>query len=213
MKLLFSILVIFIDIQFTTAQTYDEWFRQGATQKRYLLQQIAALQVYSDYAEKEYSIVTKGLDAIQNIENGDFNLNNKYFSSLFIVNSNIKKIDRVANIIALQVFITNQVRGIIKYCVKSGQLSPAEIKYLNKVFNNVLDECSKILDELFGLVTNGELQMRDDERVRRIDVLYANMQERQVFVQSFANAAKGLSVQRLNDHFDIDMENKLSGLK
>lgn len=213
MKLLFSTFVFFIAIQLSHAQTYDEWFRQGKTQKKYLLQQIAALQMYTGYAEKGYSIATKGLRAIKDIKNGDFNLHNNHFSSLFNVNPNIKKTAQVADIIATQFFITNQAKNIIKYCVKSGQLSPSEIKYLKQVFSNLLDDCAKNLDELFGLITNGELQINDDERLRRIDRLYCDMQDKQVFVQSFGNAAKGLSLQRLNDHFDIEIGNKLNGLK
>ena len=39
-----------------SAQTVAEWFRQKATQRKYLLQQIAALHVYSGYLSKGYSI-------------------------------------------------------------------------------------------------------------------------------------------------------------
>ncbi len=42
----------------TKAQTFDEWFRQSATQKKYLLQQIAGLQVYIGYVQKGYSIAS-----------------------------------------------------------------------------------------------------------------------------------------------------------
>ncbi|MBK8088802.1 MAG: hypothetical protein IPK31_13170 [Chitinophagaceae bacterium] len=34
------------------AQTLNEWVNQKSTQKKYLLQQIAALQVYIGYAKK-----------------------------------------------------------------------------------------------------------------------------------------------------------------
>ena len=50
-----------------TAQTWAEWFRQKATQKKYLLQQIAALHVYSGYLSKGYSIAKDGLNTIKSI--------------------------------------------------------------------------------------------------------------------------------------------------
>ena len=34
------------------AQTWEEWFEQKETQKKYLRQQIAALTVFLDYAKK-----------------------------------------------------------------------------------------------------------------------------------------------------------------
>lgn len=56
------------------AQTFAEWFRQSATQKKYLLQQIAALQVYIGYVQKGYSIAKEGLSAISDIKHGEFKL-------------------------------------------------------------------------------------------------------------------------------------------
>ena len=44
----------------------------------------------------------------------------------------------------------------------------------------------KIWMSLFGLITDGEQQMKDDERIKRIDKLYADMQDKQMFVQVFS---------------------------
>ena len=73
------IIIILLAGSFCHAQTYDEWFRQKKTAKKYLLDQIAALQTYIGYAEKGYSIVTGGLNTIKDIKHGDFNLHNNYF--------------------------------------------------------------------------------------------------------------------------------------
>ena len=195
------------------AQTYDEWFSQKKTQKKYLLQQIAALQMYIGYAEKGYSIASKGLNTIRDIKHGDFNLHSTFFNSLSAVNPTVKNYVKVADIIATQISIAKQVRSTIKQCTNGKQLTAAELNYLQQVFNNLLDDCAKNLDELFGIITNDEQQMKDDERIKRIDKLYDDMQDKQVFVQSFSHSAKGLSVQRRNDQYDITIEKKLNGLQ
>ena len=194
------------------AQTYDEWFRQKATQKKYLLQQIAALQMYIGYAQKGYSIAKSGLQTIHSIKSGDFNLHNNYFNSLSAVSPTVKKYSKVAAIIAMQISIAKQVRSTIKQCTNT-TLTAIELNYLQQVFNNVLDDCAKNLDELFGLITDSELQMKDGERIKRIDKLYDDMQDKNVFVQSFSHSAKGLAVQRRNDQYDITIEKKLNGLQ
>ena len=51
------------------AQTLAEWVSQKVTQKKYLLQQIAALQVYSGYLSKGYSIAKDGLNTTFNQQN------------------------------------------------------------------------------------------------------------------------------------------------
>jgi cysteinyl-tRNA synthetase len=182
----------------------------SATQKKYLLQQIAALQMYVGYVEKGYSIASKGLNTIRDIKHGDFNLHSDFFNSLSAVNPTVKKYSKVASIIVLQISIAKQVRSTVKQCKK---LTPAEINYLQQVFNNVLNDCAKNLDELVELITNGEEQMKDDERIKRIDKLYDEMQDKNVFVQSFSHSAKWLVIQRRNDQYDVTIERKLNGLQ
>lgn len=195
------------------AQTYDEWVRQKKTQKKYLLEQILALKTYIGYVEKGYTIANKGLNTIKDIKNGDFNLHDNFFKSLSSVNPQVKKYSKVAAIIALQVSLTKHVRNTVRSCRKAKQLTDMELDYLQKVFNSLLDDCSKNLDELIALITDGEHQMKDDERIKRIDKLYDDMHDKQTFAQSFSNSAKSLSVQRRNEQYDIQIEKKLNGLR
>ena len=53
------------------SQVLDEWTNQSATQKKYLVQQIASLKVYIDYLEKGYNITEKGLNTISDLKNGE----------------------------------------------------------------------------------------------------------------------------------------------
>ncbi len=213
MKRLLIILLFFTFTNYCSAQTWDEWFRQKKTQKKYLLQQIAALQTYVGYVEKGYSIAQKGLNTIHDIKNGDFNLHNTFFNSLISINPKVKKYSKIAVIIASQISISKQVRNTIKQCTNGKQLTAAELNYLQQVFNNLLDDCAKNLDELFGLITDGEQTMKNDERIKRIDKLCDEMQDKQVFVQSFSQSAKGLSIQRMNEYNDIVITKKLNGLQ
>lgn len=211
MKKLLIILFV-LGGNFCHAQTWDEWFRQKKTAIKYLVDQIAAFQVYIGYAEKGYSIVNKGLSTIKDIKHGDFNLHNDFFNSLSSVNPAIKKYSKVAEIIAMQISIGKQITSTIKSCTKSNMLTSSELNYLNVVFNNLLDECGKNLDELITLITDSNAKMKDDERVKRIDLLYEDMKDKQTFAISFSHSAKGLTVQRKNDENDIIISKKLNGL-
>jgi len=208
-----SLIIIFVlSVLFCQGQTSDEWFRQKETATKYLLCQIAALQTYIGYAGKGYSIVTGGLKTIKDIKQGEFNLHNTFFNSLSSVNPAIRKYSKVASIIAMQISIAKQITNTIKSCKKSNMLLNSELKYLNVVFNNLLGECAKNLDELFALITNNESQLKDDERIQRIDKLYDDMKDKQMFTTSFSHSAKGLSIQRMNHQNDIIISKKLHGL-
>ena len=208
----YIVLILLLISAVCHGQTYDEWIRQKKTQEKYLLEQIAAFKALTGYAEKGYSIVSGGLNTIKDIKHGDFTLHNNYFSSLSLVSPTVKKYCKVAAIIAIQISIEKQISGTIKSCKKANMLLSSELKYLSIVFNNLLDVCAKNLDELFALITNNETQMNEDERIQRIDKLYEDIKDKQMFATSFSHSAKGLSIQRLNELNDIIISKKLNGL-
>ncbi len=213
MKKLLIIFIVLLCAENLIAQTSSEWFRQKATQKKYLLHQIAALQVYSVYLSKGYSIAKNGLNTFKNIKNGDFIQHRNYFTSLVIVNPQIKRYKKVADIIAMQISIAKQSANTIKNFRHNHHFTAAEINYLQGVFNTLLSDCAKNLDELLNLITNGNLKMKDGERIKAIDKIYFDMQDKQQFVRAFTNNAAGLSIQRSNEENDIIISKKLNGLK
>lgn len=186
---------------------------QGAKQRKYLLQQIAALQVYIGYVQKGYSIAKQGLNTISDIKHGEFNLHKDYFNSQKTVNPKIKSYSKVADIIALQVNIIRVYKEAAKQVKQSGSFAVSEISYINGVFKRLLDDCTKTIDALITVTTSGELEMKDDERLKRIDALYNDMQDKYTFVQSFSNEAKLLATSRISEQNDIQISRALNGVK
>ncbi|HET7115100.1 MAG TPA: hypothetical protein VFI29_01335 [Hanamia sp.] len=198
MKKILTIILI-ITVSGVRAQNWKEWTQQKKTQIKYLVNQIAALQIYATYVEKGYTITKNGLTAINNIKKGDFSLHGEYFTSLKNVNPKIKLYWKVEDILALQIKIIQGYHQQKNALRQSSQLTPDEIIYCNRVFINLLDGCTHIIDQLILLVTDGNFQMKDDERIKRIDALHAEMKDKYVFAQHFANGANVLSIQRLID--------------
>jgi len=202
MKRILTIILI-ITVSGVNAQNWKEWTQQKKTQIKYLVNQIAALQIYATYVEKGYAITKNGLTAIHNIKKGDFSLHDEYFTSLKNVNPKIKLYWKVADIIALQVKIIQGYHQQKNALRQSRQLTPDEISYCNRVFINLLDGCTNIIDQLILLVIDGSLQMKDDERIKRIDALHAEMKDKYVFAQHFTNEANELAIQRFIDANDV----------
>jgi hypothetical protein len=211
MKKLILILLMCFN-SFVYAQTLAEWTQQKKTQIKYLVQQIAALQVYATYVEKGYSIARSGLNMIQDIKKGDFNLHSDYFSSLKNVNPAVKSYSKIAEIVAMQISIVKACHQQRLNMNNSNQFNGDEISYAGKVFENVLNGCTEIIDQIIVITTDGLLQMKDDERIKRIDHLYKNMQERFSFVQHFGNDNSILAVQRMKDQNDVQVSRELFGI-
>ncbi len=212
MKSLFIILLISRSF-FSFGQTAEEWTEQKKTQIKYLLEQIAANKVYIDYLEKGYRIVHAGLQTIQNIKKGDFNLHFSFLDSLKKVNPVVKGWAKVADIIAYQLRIIKTAKQTIQDIKETKQFTDDELNYCKKVFDNLLDECLKNIDELFMVITDGQLTMKDDERIKRIDKLYADMQDKYAFTSSFTNEMGILSAQRFSEQVEINLSKKINGLQ
>lgn len=195
------------------AQTWSEWFRQKATQKKYLLQQIAALQVYIDYAAEGYEIAGKGIATIRHIKNGDFDLHRDFFAYLKNVSPAVSRYSKVADIITYQIQIVRQTKKSLQSLVSNSQFTPSEIEYCKKVLHNLLDACGKTVDELISVITPAKLTMTDDERLKHIDRIYAETQNTFSFSKSFSNGLKLLAAQRRSQAVELDYSKILNGLK
>lgn len=213
MKKIILFLLLFVSAgNSLQAQTFAEWFQQKKTQKKYLLQQIAALQVYIGYAKEGYNIAKEGLATIGGFTRGEFNLHTDYFNSLKSVNPEIKRYARVADMIALQVKIVQNYNRTYRRLNSSGAFSNDELAYIGRVFSRLLDDCDKTLDELITITTAGKLEMKDDERMKRIDKLYLDMQDKFTFSQSFSNDAVSLAATRIKEKTDIQTSRVLNGI-
>lgn len=196
-------------VQHGHAQTFDEWFRQKKTQKKYLLQQIAALKVYLDYLKKGYKIVDKGLTIVGDIKQGKFDLDIEYLESLKNVNSAVSGSAKVAAIIAYQRKIMVEFRRLKDSTNESDFLSDDEKHYVQEVYANMLRESELSLDELDRVLSGSEFEMKDDERVKRIDGIYVDMKDKFEFTKSFSNSTGLLIAQRAKDAQEILIQEKL----
>lgn len=214
MKKILTIAVLLLTISGSLqAQTFKEWFRQKKTQKEYLVQQIVALQVYIGYAKKGYRIAKDGLNTIGGFTKGEFDLHGDFIHSLKKVNPEIKRYAKVADIIAMQVKIVQNHSRTLRQLRRSDALSGDELAYIGRVFGRLLDDCERTLDELIDLTTDSSLEMKDDERMARIDRLYLDMRDKYTFSQGFGNDAQMLAASRKKELMDIQTSRALQDIK
>lgn len=195
------------------AQTWAEWFRQKKTQRKYLLEQIAALQVYLGYARKGYEIAGKGIATVRNIKNGDFNIYRDFLGSLEKVNPAISRTAKVADIIAYQIQIIKQNKRVIQSITAANYFTPAEIEHCKRVIQRLLEKCMDTIDELVTVITSDVLQMADDERLERIDRIYLHVQDKFTFCRSFGKELTLLAAQRRSEQVDVNVSKTLNGIK
>lgn len=193
------------------AQTWGEWFNQKNTQRKYLLEQIAALKVYTSYLNKGYNVAKDGTQLIGDIRDGDFSLHKNYFGSLKAVNPAIGKQDKVAAILSMQSAMSRVRQQIISYANENKWLSITERDLVRKRCADLGREAAKDLDELSLLLTEGKLEMTDDERIAGIGKLYISTQDKQALQNRMRKNIFGLTEARQREASDLQTIKSLSG--
>jgi hypothetical protein len=182
-------------------------------QREELLKQIVALKMYIGYAQKGYSIAKKGLNTISNFKRGEFNLHEVYFNSLNKINPKVKSYARVSQIILLQVKVMESCKSTLRQVQQNDLFHGDEIAYIKRVLERLIENCDGTLAELIAIVTEGKFEMKDDERMKRIDALYQNMLESYTFCEDFSNQTKMMSLSRGKEATDIKTSRALQGFK
>lgn len=188
-------------------------FAQKKTRRELLLQQIAALKVYTGYLQKGYEIAKNGINTINDIKHGDFDLHNVFFDSYNKVNSAILNYAKVPAILSYADGIDKACNEAMIIIVNDQNFSPEENEYLKKVFTTLRDKTVEVINELKLVTSDGLFEMKDDERIEWIDRIYDNIKDKYVFVQSFSKGAQVLSAQRLHNETEINNSRALNGIK
>lgn len=183
-----------------------------AKQRKELILQIAALQVYIDYAKKGYSAVSKGLNFIGDARKGEVNLHGDYFTSLLKINPKVRNYYKTAEIISMQFKIMKLCRKTLADLKTADLFYGNELDYIERSFEKLLWSCNQTLDQLLVITTDAELELKDDQRLERIDLLHKTMREDYNFCLSFSNEARLLSISRTADKEDSKGLSELYGL-
>lgn len=171
-------------------------FNQNASQDKDMLQQIAALQLYESYLQKGYKITKDGTGAISDIKNGDLLQHSNHFDSLKIVSSRIRNYGRIQDIIDLDKDILGSFTPVWAKLNADNALTTAQLADYKQAYNNLTVRTSADMDELQLVITNGKVQMTDDQRIGKIDRLYYDMQRIYANVRLLNTQSLNLAAQR-----------------
>ena len=159
---------------------------QNSKQIQYLLKQIAELQVYLGYVKKGYDIVESGLHTIHNIKNGEFSLHDAYYTSLRNVNPHIRQSAQVTEIILHQQYIQKATTALKKVLSINNALPAKQKEYVRECCDRLQGDVEKTRQALLALVTDRTLEMTDDQRIQRLNALYARSRSQKSFIQQFS---------------------------
>jgi len=168
-------------------------------------------QILSDM-KKGYQILEGGYNTIKDISEGNFNLHKAFLDGLMEVSPTVRNYRRVAGIINYQIVLVKEYRNAYDRFKRDNNFNTDELSYLGRVYDNLFKESLRNLDELLTVITAGKTRMSDDERLQTIDRIYADMQEKLIFLRHFNNNTTILAVQRAKERNDAQTIQKIYGI-
>jgi len=168
-------------------------------------------QILSDM-KKGYEILSGGYNTIKNISEGNFSLHKAFLDGLMEVSPAVRNYRRVADITNYQIILVKEYRKAYERFRQDNNFNADELAYLGRVYDNLFKESLRNLDELLTVITAGKARMSDDERLQAIDRIYADMQDKLMFLRHFNNNTTILAVQRAKEHNDAQTIRKIYGL-
>ncbi|WP_431217147.1 hypothetical protein ACQ86N_22955 [Puia sp. P3] len=156
-----------------------------------MLAQIAKLQLFISHIEKGYQLVRQGLTTIGDIKQGDLNIHQLFFTSLQVVSPEIRNYVKIADILTMQASMLSAYHAGYEEAKAANLFSAADINYINSLFQGILGKNNDDILELTGILTDGDWQMNDAQRLSRIDHLYESV------------TAQYQSLLRFNDHLHL----------
>ncbi len=153
--------------------------------------------------KKGFTVLSTGYNSVKNIAHGNFSLHEVFLDGLMLVNPEIKKYHKVADIITYQGNLLSEYKAAYKHFNSSGSFSLSELDYLGQVYKQLSRESLQNLDRLLIVVTSSKLRMSDDERLQAIDRIYEDTIDKLTFLRSFNRETGTLNIQRKREKADV----------
>ena len=182
---------------------------QEAVQLVLNYEKLLQLEEILDNMYKGYKILSDGYNAIKNIAEGNFNLHQVFLNGLYAVNPTVKNYARVADIVTYQQLLVKRYKKAYTVFANNELLTASEIKYIEKVYSTLIDGSLRNLDELLIVVTASKLRMSDEERLKSIDRIYYDIEDKVIFLTDFNNSTQLLLMQRQAAKSDVNNLSKL----
>ncbi len=172
-------------------------------------QKLKQLEEILDNMYKGYQVLSQGYNSIKGIAEGNYKLHQVFLDGLFAVNPAVRDYRRIPIIIDYQAKLMKEYRRAYRRFTDDPNLTADELRYLERVYTYLVNQSVKNLEELTMVVTASRLRMSDDERLRAIDRIFLDMENKLSFLRYFNNSTQLLVLQRAKENSEVMTIEKL----
>jgi DNA repair ATPase RecN len=199
MKKLLIIGIVFTGLLFPLQITAQ---KQEIQQLILNIEKLAQFKQILKDMKKGYEILSGGYNTVKDLSEGNFSLHKTFLDALMQVSPTVKNYRRIGDIVNYQVLLVKEYKSAFSRFRDSQNFNPEEIAYFERVYDNLFKQSLRNLDELTSVITANKMRMSDDERLASIDKIYADMQDKLLFLRNFNNNTAVLALQRAKERND-----------
>ncbi|OUL62609.1 hypothetical protein [Flavobacterium sp. AJR] len=181
-----------------------------AAQKQEIQQLILNIEKLSQFKQilkdmkKGYEMLSGGYNTVKDLSKGNFSLHETFLDALMQVSPTVRNYRRIGDIVNYQMQLVKEYKSAFGRFRDSENFNAEEIAYLERVYDNLFKQSLRNLDELTSVITANKMRMSDDERLASIDKIYADMQDKLMFLRNFNNNTLVLALQRAKERNDVN---------
>ncbi|QKJ32831.1 TerB family tellurite resistance protein [Mucilaginibacter mali] len=175
-------------------------------------QKLASLKNILGQMYTGYTVLSKGYGAVKGVAQGNFSLQEAFLDGLYLVSPAVRKYPRVSDIINDQAQLVREYKSASGAFRQDQHFSPDELAYMMNIYNNLVSQSLKNLDDLSMVVTDSRLRMSDAERLTAIDRIYMESHNQLSYLRKFNDQAARISWQRAQGTADRQGIKSIYGL-
>ncbi|UBM58718.1 TerB family tellurite resistance protein [Marinilongibacter aquaticus] len=176
------------------------------------LEKLRQFRAILDQMKQGYQILTGGYNAVIAVTEGNFRLHKAFLDGLLEVNPYVSGHERVKGIIARQAKLMEECSWAGKVFGNDRNFTREELTLIQEVHGNLAKKSLDDLKELADLVTAGKMRMSDDQRLKAIDRVFGQMEDKLMFLRHFNGQASLLALQRARERKERLNVQKIYGL-
>ncbi len=186
--------IMAVDLEVQRIQNKTIWLQNAQKEMENVLSQTNLTEI-SDWVQKQKDLY------------GD------YFNELWQVKDAIDYYHRIEDIMKKQAMLVSEYQSAYSLFKQDEHFTPDEIDYMGKVYNGIINESLKNLDQLFLVINSFTTQMADEKRMEVINNAGDAMDKNYNDLKAFNSQNMMLSLQRSKDLNEVNTIKQLYGLQ
>jgi hypothetical protein len=175
-------------------------------------QKLAGLKNILGQMYSGYTVLSKGYGAVKDVAQGNFSLHEVFLDGLYLVSPTVRKYPRITDIINDQAQLVSEYKSASATFHQDQHFSADELAYMMNIYNNLISQSLKNLDDLSMIVTDSKLRMSDAERLTAIDRIYLESHNELSYLRKFNDQAARITWQRAQGMADRQSIRSIYGL-